>query len=287
VQLSNPEDEKWRIRLSTAISTLMCELLGICSDQPMALDFEWDEFARHGSPGGGNPDGWGAGYYRGLDVATFREPRAAVDSDCAKFLGQCAPPSSLVISHVRRAVRGASVLANCQPFARPMASRMHLFAHNGYVANPMAPPGPPSWLAPIGDTDSELLFSLLLARLEPVWSQADPPSVKARLDVVRDFAALMREQGAVNFIYSDGELLFAHGHRRTLPGDAVSTDPGLYLLERGGGCPEPFDTPVVGLRTSGTCQSQALVATVPLNTQKWTPLGSGELICLREGTRVA
>ncbi len=266
----------------------MCELLGVSSDRPTRLEIEWAEFAGHGSPAGGSPDGWGVGYYRGLDVATFREPRPAAESACSDLLSKCAPLSPIAISHVRRAVRGAAVLANCQPFARPLAGRMHMFAHNGYVAELVeTDAGIPPWLAPVGDTDSERLFGLLLAELAPVWSQPAPPTIDARLEVVHDFAGRMREKGAVNFLYSDGELLFAHGHRRTLPGDEISTDPGLYLLERGGDCEESLDVPVAGLRESGDCMSQVLVATVPLNEQSWTPLTHGQLVCLRGGIRVA
>ena len=266
----------------------MCELLGVSSDQPLQLDFEWDEFSRHGSLGGGNPDGWGVGYYRGRDVAIFREPRPAADSDCSEFLGTCAPASAIVVAHVRRAALGRPILANCQPFARTLAGRVHLFAHNGYVPEIVAADaGLPAWLDPVGDTDSELLFGQLLVRLAAVWSQPALPTIEARFEVVREFAAEKRQQGAMNFLYSDGELLFAHGHRRTVPGDAISTDPGLYVLERGADCREPVDDPVVGLRRSGTCTKQALVATVPLNEQSWTPLAPGQLVCLRAGVRVA
>jgi len=266
----------------------MCELLGVSSDQPEQLDFEWAEFARHGSTDGGNPDGWGAGHYRGRDVAIFREPRPAAESHCTQSLGSCAPPSSIIISHVRRAVLGDLVLANCQPFARTMAGRVHLFAHNGYVADlPEENPAVPTWLSPVGDTDSERLFGILLTQLASAWPSATPPDLETRFEIVEDFARRMREKGALNFIYSDGELLFAHGHRRTVPGDAISTDPGLWFLERGGDCAEPLDTPIAGLQQLGTCTRQVLVATVPLNAQKWTPLGAGELICLRGGSRVA
>ena len=266
----------------------MCELLAVCSAQATTLDLEWAEFSSHGSQDSGNPDGWGVGYYRGLDVALFREPQPGADSACANLLDRCAPPSPIAIAHVRRAVRGAAVLANCQPFARLLAGRVHLFAHNGNVADFHEMDAKiPAWLSCLGDTDSERLFALLLTSLAPVWSRPAEPTVEARLEVVSEFATRMRERGAVNFLYSDGELVFAHGHRRTLPGDEISTDPGLYLLERGVDCPEPLDAPLAGLRQSGRCTRQALVATVPLNDQGWTPLAPGQVVCLRNGARIA
>ena len=266
----------------------MCELLGISSDEPTRLALEWDEFSAHGSPAAGNPDGWGVGYYQGADVATYREPLPAADSPCSDLLGLCAPPSTTAIAHVRRAVAGAAVLANCQPFAKPLFGHMHLFAHNGFVAgtDDMMAGLAPS-LLPIGDTDSERLFALLLSKLEIVWSRGPRPTIRERCDVVSEFASQMREAGALNFLYCDGELLFAHGHRRTIPGDDISTDPGLYLLERGEDCREAMDVPLAGLRQAGRCSRQTLVATTPLNDQLWAPLGYGELICLRDGGRVA
>jgi len=266
----------------------MCELLAVSSDRPTRLDLEWDEFSEHGSSAHGNPDGWGVGYYRGHDVACYRQPLPAAESDCFDLLGRCAPQSCIAIAHVRRAVRGAAILANCQPFAKPLGGRMHLFAHNGYVADAgdLVSGIAPS-LVPVGETDSEALFGALLSELVHVWSSPAQPTIAARFRIVRDFAARMRERGALNFVYGDGELVFAHGHRRTLPGDEISRDPGLYILERGAGCQEPIDHPVMGLRDSGECARQALVATVPLNDQAWRPLGPGELICLDKGRRVA
>ena len=34
----------------------MCELLGVCVEQPVRLSLRWEEFALHGSRRAGNPD---------------------------------------------------------------------------------------------------------------------------------------------------------------------------------------------------------------------------------------
>jgi glutamine amidotransferase len=192
-----------------------------------------------------------------------------------------------VISHIRRANRGGLELANTQPFARHMGGRAHVFAHNGFVADP--PPLPPqvrTWLEPVGDTDSERIFCLLLAALEPVWRAGGVPPLEDRLEVVATFAEEMRARGAANFLYCDGETLFAHAHRKTLPGDAISDEPGLHLLERQAGCEEDTAVPLEGVRGEGECECQVLVASVPLNQQAWSPLASGELACFEGGRRV-
>ena len=101
-----------------------------------------------------------------------------------------------------------------------LGGHTHIFAHNGFVP-PSWIPNPSSWLLPQGDTDSEQLFCHLLSYLEPLWSRDGNPAFEKRFDVVKRFAQEIIERGASNFLYSDGISLFAHGHRQTLPGDAV------------------------------------------------------------------
>ena len=181
-----------------------------------------------GSLQGGNPDGWGVAYYEGVDAMLLREPAPAAESAMVKFLDSHAPRSDLIISHVRRATYGERKLANTQPFQRVLGGRTHVFAHNGFVP-PVKMSGTSSWLTPQGETDSELLFCRLLGYLEPLWSNHEIPAFEKRYNVVTGFAREILEYGAANFLYSDGVNLFAHGHRHTVPGDAVSDKPGLYV----------------------------------------------------------
>lgn len=51
------------------------------------------------------------------------------------------------------------------------------------------------------------------------------PPLEARRAVVEAFAAEMRPLGISNFRYSDGELVFGHGHRRTQADGTVATGP--------------------------------------------------------------
>jgi len=248
------------------------------------MSFSWERFALRGSVEGGNPDGWGVAYMEGTDARVLREPHPAANSDLVAFLGHHGPDATTVISHVRRATAGAKGLENTQPFARVLGGRTHVFAHNGHVGELPVPSEP--WLRPVGSTDSELLFGVLLRRLEPLWRGTSAPSLDARSEVVARFAEEMRALGALNFLYADGLTLFAHGHRRTIEGDGISDEPGLYLLLQPRGEPCDDVTPCRGLGCEGERTDRAFVATVPLDDQTWKPLGAGELLRLQDGVAV-
>lgn len=257
----------------------MCQLLGVSTAKPVRMSFSWQRFAMRGSVQ--NPDGWGVAYAEARDVRILREPSPAEDSPLVSFLSKNGPASTTVISHVRRATGGARDLANTHPFVRVLGGQSHVFAHNGHVSSVEQPRG--AWLQPVGNTDSELLFCVLLSRLESLWGTNTSPPLEKRTRIVSEFAAEMRSRGAVNFLYFDGITLFVHGHRKTVPGDGISSDPGLYLLQNPQ-VMEPLDqVPCAGIGSGG---AQALVATQPLDEQAWRPLANGELLRLEHGELV-
>jgi glutamine amidotransferase len=238
-----------------------------------------------GSQQGGNPDGWGVAYYEGVDAMLLREPAPAAESSMVRFLDSHAPRSDLIISHVRRATYGDLKLANTQPFQRVLGGHTHVFAHNGFVP-PVKMSQISSWLTPQGDTDSEQLFCRLLGYLEPLWSGGGIPAFEKRYEVVTDFAREILQQGASNFLYSDGVNLFAHGHRHTIPGEAVTDEPGLYVSTYQSQTGSDMANPCQGLRTEGSCSYQSLIATLPLNEHEWEPLKAGEIACFERGQRI-
>ena len=252
----------------------MCELLAMSARVPTSLHLSMDELARHGGGTGPHRDGWGVAYVQDGDALIVREPDAAHDSRHLAFLQAEDPESTIVVAHVRRATQGPRMLRNTQPFSRELGGRIHLFAHNGML------PGiethhrhRPRWYRPIGDTDSEYAFCGLLDRVRPLWERG-VPSLDDRLDVVAAFAAELRPLGPANFIYTDGELIFAHGHRRR--GDSGELEPpGLYVLCRR--CAAEHE------KRHATDQEVALVASVPLSGEAWAPLAEGEIVVLRDG----
>jgi len=157
---------------------------------------------------------------------------AASDSPLVRLLETQGPATHLAISHIRHATHGAISLANTQPFVRELGGRTHVFAHNGHLPGI----GQDARFAlkhfhPVGETDSEQACCALLDRLQALWQAGTPPPLDARLAVVSAFAAELRELGPANFLYADGEVLFAHGHRRIQAGGRIEP-PGLFLLSR-------------------------------------------------------
>jgi glutamine amidotransferase len=255
----------------------MCELLAMSSRHPTTVTASFAEVALHGGVVGPHRDGWGLASYEGADVRLFREPAAAGTSACVRFLQDHPVAATLVVGHVRRATQGAPALANSQPFVRELGGRMHVFAHNGDLA------GSPALVArgacrPVGDTDSERAFCALLERLRGPWQDAEGvPPLPVRLAIVSAFAATLRELGPANFVYSDGDALFVHGHRRQQGGGLGVRPPGLHLLCRRCAAEGVGDEP----------QDVVLVASVPLTGEAWQPLEEGEIVVMRSGRRVA
>jgi predicted glutamine amidotransferase len=247
----------------------MCELLAMSARHPTSLRASLAELARHGGETGPHRDGWGVGYMQDGDAFLVREPSAAHLSELLGFVQQRDLRSNLVLAHVRRATQGACLLRNTQPFERELGGRAHLFAHNGMLPGIESSHLRARWNRPIGDTDSEHAFCALLDRLRPLWHHR-VPDLADRFDEVVAFAAELRGLGPSNFLYSDGELIIAHGHRRSTS-DGVIEPPGLHVL-----CRQCVDG-------SEVAQQVVLVASVPLTAERWRPLAEGEVIALRDG----
>jgi predicted glutamine amidotransferase len=251
----------------------MCELLAMSARLPTTLSISLDELARHGGETGPHRDGWGVAYVQDRDALIVREAEPAHDSPTLRFLRARAPESTIVVAHVRRATQGARLLRNTQPFGRELGGRVHLFAHNGML------PGIEGQARfalggtrPIGDTDSEHAFCALLERMRPLWERG-VPGLEDRLTGIAAFAADLRELGPANFIYSDGDVIFAHGHRRKGEAGAIEP-PGLHVLCR-------------ACTSADEAQEVALVASVPLSGETWRALAEGEVIALRDGRVIA
>jgi predicted glutamine amidotransferase len=262
----------------------MCELFAMSSLLPTLVDFSLELLARRGGAEGPHRDGWGVAYYAGRDALLLREPGAASESDLVRHIERHGPPSSLVISHIRLATTGEVALCNTQPFARELGGRMHLFAHNGDL------PGihtdrafAPGRFLPVGDTDSELAFCALMARLDKLWAGAADaaPTLSDRLAVIGQYAARLRGLGTANFLYADSEVLFAHADHR-MPPNSQARFPGLHVLERS--CQEAVpDLSGSGVMLQDATQALTLVASVPLTEEAWQPMHEGEILAIAGG----
>jgi predicted glutamine amidotransferase len=266
----------------------MCELLAVSTAQPTRLTFSLHTLASRGGEAGTTRDGWGVAFYQGHDVALFREPAAAGNSALVRYLESQGPSTTLAISHIRHATQGAIQLSNTQPFARELGGRTHVFAHNGDLSGiDQSKAMTVGGYRPVGQTDSEHAFCALLERLRLLWENEGPPSLQERMSLLAAFAGELRALGPANFLYADGDTLFAHSHRRIQPASGRIEPPGLWTLQKHRLPLDQSPEHQGGVSISNGARSVVCVASVPLNDEAWRPLAEGELLAVRAGEVLA
>lgn len=262
----------------------MCELFAMSARHPATVEMSLEAFSRHGGLDGPHKDGWGIAWYDARDVRLVKETFPAADSACVRFIEAHPFASPFVLSHIRKATRGDVALRNSQPFIRELGGAWHVFAHNGDLPEIEhdARFGAESY-RPVGETDSERAFCALLDRLRALWRGGATPALPERLRVVEAFAAELRQLGPANFIYCDGDALFAHADRRHQD-DGRIAPPGLWRLARH--CPRGGELAADGLRIRAHDGEQEVVlfASVPLTAEAWVPLAAGEIVVARHGS---
>lgn len=263
----------------------MCELLGFSANAPTRVRLMLHEFARQGGETAPNRDGWGVALYAGRDAHVVREARPAADSAHMRFLREHELASTLGIAHVRHATQGAATLVNTQPFSARLDGRQHVFAHNGVIKDSAAlGPFAPPW-QPLGETDSECAFALLMQRLAalPSVQRAD---WRRRFQVFGELCAELRPRGIFNVLFSDGEYLYAHAHKRHWHHGDNPTAPGLWHLERG--THRTDSAPLAGLQVHADAPVRIhFLVSVPLSDEAWEPLPEGSVRVFHGGLLAA
>ncbi|WP_036665472.1 class II glutamine amidotransferase [Paludibacterium yongneupense] len=253
----------------------MCQLLGMNCNTPTDISFSFEGFHRRGGLTDHHADGWGIAFFEGKGCRLFIDDRPSCDSPVAEMVRRYPLKSENVIAHIRKATQGVVSLANTHPFIREMWGRYWIFAHNGNLHD--FDPAPAAYFHPVGSTDSERAFCLLLERLRQRWSEQ--PSQEEVFDAIAEVVDEVTGHGIFNFILSNGEALFAH----------CSTH--LHYLVR----QAPFQSAhlidediTVDFSTLTTPQDRiAVIATQPLtDNEHWTRLLPGELLMFSQG-RVA
>jgi len=140
---------------------------------------------------------------------------------------------------------------------------------------------------PVGQTDSEFAFCVLMARMQRLWDAGEPPAIDARLALVAAFAEDLRRLGPANFVYADGDALYAHGHRRMQQATRKAEPPGLWMLQRHCADDAPPPARAAGVAVDSVERVALFIASVPLTDEAWRPLQEGELLAIRHGEIVA
>lgn len=250
---------------------------------PSTVSLSLEEFSSHGGLNGPHKDGWGIAWYEDGDIHLTKESLSAASSTGLRQVLNHPFQSDLVLSHIRKATQGAVASRNCQPFVREMGGKWHSFAHNGDLAGIREScPLVAKRFTPVGETDSEWAFCVLLEALTALWSIGARPSLKNRLILIKRYAESMRKLGPANFLYSDGEFLFVHSHKRYQT-DGTIRAPGLWQLKRH--CQEggTFDATGLTITARGVEQDVVLVASVPLTDENWIAMPEGCVVAIRSG----
>lgn len=173
---------------------------------PTDIVFSFSGLALRGGLRGPHSDGWGLALYEGRAVRTFLEPAAAAKSALAEFVRKNPIPTLLAVAHVRRKTRGRVSLENTHPFVRELWGRQWVFAHNGTVRG--AKKLELGRFTPVGDTDSERAFCMLLGGLDRRFDRY-PRSRRALWEAIAELGAELGVRGSFNFLLGDGDHLYA------------------------------------------------------------------------------
>ncbi|MCA1770798.1 MAG: class II glutamine amidotransferase [Halomonas sp.] len=266
----------------------MCELLALSCRHPTRLTSSLTALVSHAQGTSRNRDGWGLAFYQGRDVDLYRGTEAADTSGMVQWLEANGPLARLSLGYIRHATQGMIELANTGPFIRELNGRVHCFCHNGNLARLFDDTKTPlGHYRPVGATDSELAFCKLLSAMERLSAPLHAlPPLNARLAAVAEMAGVLRRFGPANFLYSDGDALFAHADRRLQPSTGRVEPPGLYRLT----CPtqsasELLEKPHSPQFDKG--QRVILLASVPLSDGDWRALPRGSIFAVRDGELIA
>jgi gamma-glutamyl hercynylcysteine S-oxide hydrolase len=181
---------------------------------------------RHQDVGDSNPDGWGVAWYvDGSPIPERHRTVAPIWDDDAFVARSRTIETRAFLAAARLASPGAALDATGNA---PFCSGRWLFSLNGIVSGFHRDVGPAlrtrvsaTRLAEVeGDTDSEVLFAMVLDRLD-----ADEPPASALAAVVHD--VLTVTSGRINLLLTDGETIAATRSGRSLftRGSTVASEP--------------------------------------------------------------
>lgn len=260
----------------------MCELFAMSSSQAQCLGYSLHEFAEHSGLRYLNKDGWGLALYNRREAFVLKEPAPAAESPLARLVQEMRVPTRYAMAHIRWASTGEPSLENTHPFCRVVGGQSVYFAHNGSLDAFVAQDDCNIAEEMLGGTDSEHVFLSLLRRIS---QNGRLTPIDRRIEIIARFAAELRTFGVANFLYSDGDVLVGHAHRRRVVG--TTTDAAGLWLWQANEAEIPFQWQVAGANIELITSPTVLLASVPLDSRQWAALPEGTVVALQNGSVLA
>jgi transglutaminase-like putative cysteine protease/predicted glutamine amidotransferase len=234
------------------------------------------------------PDGWGLGYYPAGEpsASVLKEPapsQGSIRGELVKAWEHL--ESSLFVLHVRTATWGSNTDANTQPFVRTWAGREWMIGHAGTLAHTLEP-GTDRRFEPVGATDTEQVFCMLLERIAAKeWRSL----AEADLAVVHAWLMDLNTGGSLNLVLCDGQSLLAYADRygpeALYVGELLPPYAKLTIGD---------DDVQIDLTSRGKSERKGvIVSSGPIRSRgsahrlSWRRLLPGELVVVRQGAIVA
>ncbi len=280
----------------------MCELMGMSFAEPIVASVSIKAFSMRSE---GNADGWGLAWYPDHSLAMVKQAQRWSVQQTQFLDNYPGLLSSIYVSHVRQKTTGLTPThADTHPFGRELGGREYCFAHNGTLTGKFWE-RPLGRFRPIGGTDSEYLFCLLLAELESFMRVA-PEIDQARqlaLDVnekqavqrsehgasylndehqwqwIHQFLLHLNDYGRLNCLLADGDRLMAYHDRNGWKG---LTYRKIYLHQD---MTKHFSDATVAIDLQAEPVTHGcIVATNPLSLEGWERFLPGEIKVLQKGS---
>jgi glutamine amidotransferase len=240
---------------------------------PTDICFSFEGFCARGGKTDDHSDGWGIAFFEDKGCRLFLDDKSSVTSPVADLVKRYPIHSTHVIAHIRKATQGEVALRNCHPFRRELWGRYWVFAHNGNL--PDFNPPSQGFYKPVGDTDSEKAFCLILETLRAAFPEGEPPLEKlysVLLKITAEIAAI----GVFNYLLSDGEHFFTHCSTKLNYIVRQAPFAAAHLIDQ--------DMTVDFRELTSPSDRVAVIATTPLtDNEVWTPIQPGELLVFQDG----
>jgi glutamine amidotransferase len=240
-----------------------------------------------------HPDGWGVAYYVSKVPHVIKSARTAVaDSLFQRVSGIVS--SQTVVAHLRRATTGQISMVNCHPFQYGN----WIFAHNGQIPDFeeyreafLERLMPELRRFVLGDTDSEVLFYLLLSHMSERSALDDPgpsvdPLVEAVEATVEDvheitgedcYRSQSKEELYLSFLLTNGSTMVSHQGGKP-----------LYYSTHKTRCPErelcPSFSKVCEMAVDSGRVNHMIFSSEPLSGDNvWQEMTPGQIVAVDRG----